>query len=70
MNTGSKIFRQPENHFGVQFRDLNKRVFWMKYLSLYITAVVAMILDQISKWAILAKFEDFERVNIIPHFLI
>ena len=40
----------------------------MKYLFLYITAVVAMILDQISKWAILAKFEDFERVNIIPHF--
>lgn len=40
----------------------------MKYLSLYITAVVAMILDQISKWTILAKFEDFERVNIIPHF--
>lgn len=27
-----------------------------------------MILDQISKWAILAKFEDFKRVNIIPHF--
>ena len=40
----------------------------MKYLSLYITAVVAIILDQISKWTILAKFEDFERVNIIPHF--
>lgn len=40
----------------------------MKYSFLYITAVVAMILDQISKWAILAKFEDFERVNIIPHF--
>ena len=40
----------------------------MTYLFLYITAVVAMILDQISKWAILAKFEDFERVNIIPHF--
>ena len=40
----------------------------MKYLFLYITAVVAMILDQISKWAILTKFEDFERVNIIPHF--
>lgn len=40
----------------------------MKYLFLYITAVVAMILDQTSKWAILAKFEDFERVNIIPHF--
>ena len=40
----------------------------MKYLFLYITAVVAIILDQISKWTILAKFEDFERVNIIPHF--
>ena len=40
----------------------------MKYLFLYITTVVAMILDQISKWAILTKFEDFERVNIIPHF--
>ena len=40
----------------------------MKYLSLYITAVVAIILDQISKWTILTKFEDFERVNIIPHF--
>lgn len=40
----------------------------MKYLSLYITAVVAIILDQISKWTILAKFEDFERVNIISHF--
>lgn len=40
----------------------------MKYLFLYITVVVAMILDQISKWAILTKFEDFERVNIIPHF--
>ena len=40
----------------------------MKYLHLYITAVVAIVLDQITKWTVLAKFQDFERVNIIPNF--
>lgn len=40
----------------------------MKYLSLYITSVLAIILDQISKWLVLGKLEDFERINIIPHF--
>ncbi len=40
----------------------------MKYLHLYMTAVLAIVLDQITKWTVLAKFQDFERVNIIPNF--
>lgn len=40
----------------------------MKYLPLYLTVAAVMTLDQITKWAMLAKFSDFERVNIIPHF--
>lgn len=39
-----------------------------KYLPYIATSFVAVILDQITKWAVLAKFEDFERLNIIPNF--
>ncbi|MDO4433414.1 MAG: signal peptidase II, partial [Alysiella sp.] len=40
----------------------------MKHLSYGLTALVAIILDQITKWAILVRFEFAERLNIIPDF--
>ncbi|SSY70449.1 signal peptidase II [Alysiella crassa] len=40
----------------------------MKYLPLYLMAMAVIILDQITKWTVLAKFHDFERLNIIPNF--
>ena len=40
----------------------------MKYLPYWLVAIAAIILDQISKYAILARFEYQERLNIIPHF--
>ncbi len=40
----------------------------MKYLPYWLVALAAIILDQISKSAILARFEYQERLNIIPHF--
>lgn len=40
----------------------------MKYLPYWFTALIVIILDQLSKFAVLARFQDFERVNIIPHF--
>lgn len=40
---------------------------FMKYLPYIITSIVALVLDQISKYAILARFEFAERLNIIPN---
>ena len=40
----------------------------MKYLPYWLVVIAAIILDQISKYAILARFEYQERLNIIPHF--
>ena len=40
----------------------------MKYLPYWLVAIAAVILDQISKSAVLARFEYQERLNIIPHF--
>ena len=39
-----------------------------KYLPYFITAVTALVLDQISKLWILAHFQFAERLNIIPGF--
>ncbi|ULJ69314.1 signal peptidase II [Wielerella bovis] len=39
----------------------------MKFLPYWLVAIVAILLDQITKWAILAKFEYMERMNIIPN---
>lgn len=39
-----------------------------KYLPYFITAVTALVLDQISKLWILAHFQFAERLNIIPSF--
>lgn len=39
-----------------------------RYLPYFLTALAAIVFDQITKFAILAKFQDFERLNIIPHF--
>ncbi|WP_304334300.1 signal peptidase II [Conchiformibius steedae] len=40
----------------------------MKYLPYWLTAFVAIFLDQLSKYLILINFEDHERRNIIPNF--
>ena len=40
----------------------------MKYLPYWLVAIAAVILDQISKSAVLARFAYQERLNIIPHF--
>lgn len=40
----------------------------MNHLRYWLTAAAAIILDQISKWAVLARFEFAERLNIIPGF--
>lgn len=39
-----------------------------KYLPLFITAFAAIVLDQISKYAVLHRFHEYERLNIIPNF--
>ena len=39
-----------------------------KYLPYGIIAIIALVLDQITKYAILARFQDYERLNIIPQF--
>ena len=40
----------------------------MKYLPYWLLAIAAIVLDQISKAAVLAHFAYQERLNIIPHF--
>ncbi|MDK4679513.1 signal peptidase II [Kingella negevensis] len=40
----------------------------MKYLPYWLLSLLAIALDQISKWSVLAKFEYMERLNIIPNF--
>lgn len=40
----------------------------MKHLRYWLAAAIVIILDQISKWAVLAEFEFAERRNIIPGF--
>lgn len=39
-----------------------------KYLPYGIISIIALVLDQITKYAILARFQDYERLNIIPQF--
>lgn len=39
-----------------------------RHFPYFLTALAVIVLDQISKWAILARFHDFERLNIIPQF--
>lgn len=40
----------------------------MKYLPYCLSVILIIISDQISKFAILARFDYAERLNIIPHF--
>ena len=40
----------------------------MKYLPYWLLAAVATIADQATKYAVLARFEYRERLNIIPNF--
>ena len=38
------------------------------YLPYFILAIMAIVLDQLSKIAVLKTFFETERLNIIPHF--
>lgn len=40
----------------------------MKYLPYCLTALTAILLDQLSKYIILQNFQDHERLNVIPNF--
>ncbi|MGF6147416.1 Lipoprotein signal peptidase [Kingella potus] len=37
-------------------------------LRYWLLSAAAIVLDQITKYAVLARFEDFERLNLIPGF--
>lgn len=40
----------------------------MKYVPYALAAIVVILLDQLTKWWVLLRFDDFERWPVIPHF--
>lgn len=40
----------------------------MKFLPYWLTAILAIFIDQITKWLIFLNFDYMQRVNIIPNF--